>query len=193
MTDIAFHGTLDDTTYVGAIRGTKATRKVMIGLSLVLAALIAAAAIRGEWRTWGPAIAFCAIWLLLIWRSTGAQARRQLAANKTLQGAVRGVARESGIEIVGDYTTANYPWSVLYRHELAGDVMLLYLSPTIAHILPRSFFGSDADWEAFRALVTANVPAKVRPTGMSTVKTAVLWMVIVVAVFLLWSLFGAAH
>jgi hypothetical protein len=187
MNDIAFHGTLDQETYAGAVRGTKSMRKAMIVLSIILIAFILQSAIFGSWRTWGPAILLCAMWLLLLWLASGTQVGKHLAANKTLQGPIRGVARESGIEIVTDYTTANYPWHVLHHHELAGDTMLLYLSPAIAHFLPRTFFGSDAEWDAFRALVAGNVPAKVRQGGNTVVKTAILWMIIVIAVFLLWS------
>ncbi|HWS72603.1 MAG TPA: YcxB family protein [Thermoanaerobaculia bacterium] len=190
MNDIAFHGTLDPASFAGAVRRTKAMRRLTIGVSIVLAVGIAAS-IAGDWRSWAPAIVLCVFVLVGLFRATGTQARKQLAANKTLQGPIRGVARESGIEINGDYTTANYPWSVLHRHEVAGDVMLLYVSPRIAHILPRSFFGSDAEWDAFRTVVAANVPAKVKQRSL--VKTIAIWIVIIVLVFLLWSLFEAGR
>ena len=40
MNDIAFHGTLEEETYAGAVRGTKAMRKLMIGCSIAIAVFL---------------------------------------------------------------------------------------------------------------------------------------------------------
>jgi len=51
-------------------------------------------------------------------------------------------------------------WAV-FKHVYANDkVLILCVSPMISRFIPRSFFASDADWNAFVELVKAKVPAR---------------------------------
>ena len=187
MSDIAFHGRMDEATYASAVGRAAPNRRAalwVISVAVVLIAYGVGAPLlgRSSWSATAPILFFAVLWVALLLRQMRVRPRSELAGNKALSGPIRGVAREDGIEVVTDYTTGNYPWSALHHYQLAGEAMLLYISPSAAHILPRSFFGSQTDWDAFVARVQANVPPTKRGSGVARV--ILLWILIIVGVFL---------
>ena len=191
MTEIAYHGMIDEATYTRAARNVRAMRKILglVGSLLLLSIIVALVPLaHGSFdpATIGPVLFFGFMLLFLFWSARRA-AKNQLATNKVLQGPIRGVITEETVQIISDYSTANLPWSVFHFADVRPDLVLLYASISHAHIFPRSFFGSDSEWSTFCGWVATKVPKK--PKGSSTFRTVILWAIIVVAVFLLKALF----
>lgn len=188
--DIVFHGTLDEETYTRAVRAQKTLRRMLIGLGAIALISIFGVVVvpLQQGAAFSPYMLAPLIWIaamVWLWRATVSAARKQLAENKLLQGPIRGVAREDRIEITTDYTSAALPWETLHHYELVPDAVLLFTSPGVAHILPRSFFGSGEDWDLFVSRLAEKVIKTPRPKGNSIVRTLIIWIAIIVVIFLL--------
>lgn len=84
-------------------------------------------------------------------------ARRQIRTNKLLHDPRSGTADENGLTSSTSHGTVTIAWSDYHRASIAPDFVLLYLSTAMYHLVPRSFFDTDAAWSEFCALVRAHV------------------------------------
>jgi amino acid transporter len=73
---------------------------------------------------------------------------------------VTGYLSEAGVRFQSSSNDTTLTWDKLVKQRVSNDLILLYTSARAALILPRSYFRTDEDWAAARALVTRNLPAK---------------------------------
>ncbi len=89
-------------------------------------------------------------------------ARKQLA-NPNVGGPKTYVFSEAGIELSGPTVQAHLEWSSVVEVRETSRQMLLYPQQSMAFVLPKRFFESEADMAALRALISAKVKhAKLR-------------------------------
>ena len=112
-------------------------------------------------------------------------ARRGIASSKILQEELSGEVTSERVTIQSAHGQANLTWDLFHGSVVRPDLVMLYLSAYQYHLFVPSFFRSEQDWNDFRELVQNNV--RPRPT-VSWSKVAALWAVIVVCVYLLWTL-----
>jgi hypothetical protein len=141
---------------------------------------LAFAATRGEgWLVGIILTAFGALLLVMPWF----WAARQLETNALLRAAQTGSADESHIVIESEFGRTDLPWSAFHRMTVSRDVVRLYQANVAFNIISRSFFATDADWDAFCALVRAQ-PKPKRVTTPTTLIAAAVWLGIIIVVFI---------
>ena len=117
------------------------------------------------------------------WKQSPTRFRRLFAKNEALQHFVQGSYDER--EFV--YGVNRVPWTSVRRVQSDETLALVY-APNM-FIVPRSFFANSEDWSAFLARAQSGIPAvSPGPPLVSSLKSALLWVVIIIAIFLLWSL-----
>ena len=114
-----------------------------------------------------------------------------LRRSAILRDPYRGLANSQYFVTESSNGRSQIVWPKFFRALLAKEVALLYTSPAQFIAISRSFFPSEAEWQQFKQLVAANVP--LRKPGRSRVIRLVVTIVIVVAVFLAWSLLQTAE
>ncbi len=72
-----------------------------------------------------------------------------------LVGRVHGAITPEGIEWNSERSTSRYEWARITEVRRAGDLTLAFYAPRCAFYFPRSFFDSQASWDAFNAAITA--------------------------------------
>ena len=112
-------------------------------------------------------------------------ARRGMKTGAMLAAPFHGSADETHFVSQSEFGRSDIPWSKFFRVQTGPDYVMLYSSAQQFYIIAQRFFSSETDWEAFRNLATANVKAIKR--GSSFLKTAILWFVITLVVFLIWT------
>ena len=122
------------------------------------------------------------IMFLLLPRIT---ARKLLSTNKMLQDEIQGEATAEHLLIQTAHGTSDLPWNMLHQSLVKPDIVLVYLSAYQYYVFPRSFFASDEEFREFQELVRRNVA----PRKSKLLRVIILWVVIIILVFLLWSLF----
>jgi YcxB-like protein len=115
--------------------------------------------------------------------------KRAFATDRLLSEAVTGEADEQGVRMESAHGRSDLPWTLMHKVVVAPNVVTIYQSAGIIRILPREFFADDESWEAFRRLASAVPSAEPSPRP---IRVFLLWIVIIVVVFVLWSLFKAA-
>jgi len=119
------------------------------GMPTLLSGLpILAAVPRGEPVPWGnvniwawllfPGLAFWALPALTRW-----QLRRTLATSPTLQGTLRRVLNEQGVEAHGTGAATTVAWHAVQRVEETPDFLFLFYSKNCAIYLPKRILGGD--------------------------------------------------
>jgi hypothetical protein len=66
---------------------------------------------------------------------------------------------ENGILIEGGLSNGSLTWPAIVRVVETRDLVLLFLSSRMAHVIPKDAFATPADLERFRELVAQKVPA----------------------------------
>jgi hypothetical protein len=182
---IEFKGSIDRQLYVRALRlqsGSVTTSTAVI--LIVVGLVILTTATPRDPSSWG-----IPLFLLLLGGFLIAMplliARKGLSTGKTIQAPFSGHADETELVIESEYGRSQLPWSSIYRVALTKDLALVYMSAHQFHIFARSFFKDDSDWTAFTDLAGRHVK-QVRPR-QTMVRSAILWFVIVIVVFVVWS------
>lgn len=94
-----------------------------------------------------------ALCLLLPWVT----ARRQFRTSKLLSAPVTGSATDQSLSMSTSSSTGEITWDSFHQALVSKDVILLYQSANVFHILPREFFQSEAQWQELQAFVRAKV------------------------------------
>jgi YcxB-like protein len=113
--------------------------------------------------------------------------RKVLESHKLLQDPFSGRITDSGVHLETPHSQADLPWDVFFRAKIGKDLVLLYQSIQLFNVFPREFFASDADWQAFLEVVRRHVSLK-EPGRAKILWKLVLWMIILMAVALLWAI-----
>ena len=178
---IEFSGQLDEKLYRHVLnrqmRGLMAFA-VLLLLAFACALVTAPAGSLIGWPLFLPALAvyvFCVPYLT---------ARRGMKTSAMIGAPFHGSADETHFVFESEFGRSDVPWSKFYRVRTGPDFVMLYTSVQQYYIVARRYFTNETDWEAFRNLATANVKVA---RGGSFVKTAILWLVIIVVVFLIWA------
>jgi asparagine N-glycosylation enzyme membrane subunit Stt3 len=89
--------------------------------------------------------------------------RKTFAQQKTLHQVTDKVIDEEGLSIVSGYGSARIPWGDFYKWKSNGRLILLYQSNRIFNMIPRRWMASDADYEAFKALLSRAIGPERKP------------------------------
>jgi hypothetical protein len=155
-----------------------------IGVPLAIAAIM-----RGDeeasvqWFVLGGAALAIALWQ---WWSI----RRSLKANPLLDQTVEGVFDDEGFEVVRPTSRSRVLWSGVASMLATANHLLLIGTTNELFGFSAAFFSSPADFEAACTLARSHVSGKPPArTGRRILWNTIVWVVVIVLVFLLWSLF----
>lgn len=133
-----------------------------------------------------PLLAFAGGLILVpLWQHT--MVPRRLPADKDVL-MRSGTIGAEGLYFETDRSKVRLSWEAFTAHHSLPDLVLLYVRPSAAHLFPRTFFASDADWQAFRQLVEANVPTveaagKAYPLRGTVIMAAIVFAVVLILSF----------
>lgn len=172
--------------------GSRLALWAMFGFLATIAIIDGVFAFQGDEALWRPLalVGFAAVFLLVI----GFQEwsiRRAWKTHKLAHDRIRGVLDETSLSVEGEVGSARIPWDRLHQWQASSKVLLIYQSNNALHILPRELFGSDEDWAAVRELASRKLPSRRKARRKLLLWTFLIWLVIFVAVLLLWSAYTA--
>jgi hypothetical protein len=130
-----------------------------------------------------PFAAFGGLWLLTRWG-----ARHTYKSNKALHDGVTGYATDQGLVFKTPYSMLDLPWSKYHRLVIKKDLIFLFHAQQQGQLLPRGFFASEDDWNAFRELASANVR---KGEVVETPRWSKLMVYLLSLLFLLWGLWNS--
>lgn len=157
--------------------------------ALIMIPLCVAALVRGDqaaaaqWFILGGAALVLALWSFFAMR-------RAIQKSPFLGRTVSGVLRDDGFEMHTDTSHSTNAWAGIQSLFVTPDYLLAIGPARETFGFSASFFPSRTEFESACALARAHVSGT--PPGKSWGRllwTAVLWIVVIIFVFLLWSLF----
>jgi hypothetical protein len=158
--EIRFQGRLDQDTMARAVRAGAGRRFwSLAALAIAWAAVLAMLAARADDpdRIVLAAMALSAVGIVfLVRRRLGRVAEEALRAPK-FQGLRTGRADEHGIELHSPVNDSHHRWEAFTAYRVTPVAVQLSESSVSSITVARSFFASDADWEAFCHLVARRV------------------------------------
>ena len=184
---IHFQGQLDRDLYLRAARSHIAAKSTVVA---TVGALVFGALFRPfvPWLGW-TLLGLGALTLgLMVFVEV--QLRKSWRTYKLGPEPFRGTLSDEGFELVTDRGSFCTSWDCFYQWEATASELLIYHSNTMFHILARSFFAGDEDWTAARELVAAKLPSKRRVEMRGKVWLLIAWIVVFIAVILLWNALG---
>jgi len=113
--------------------------------------------------------------------------KRAFATDKFLSEPITGEADEQGVRLETAHGRSDLPWAMMHKVVITPALVTIYQSAQILRIFPRAFFADEQSWEAFRRLATAAPSVAKPPRG--PIRVILLWIVIIIAVFVVWELF----
>ena len=117
-----------------------------------------------DWRTVFtnalPFVLLLALWLFLLGVMPYRYARKMLKAQGYLQEPITYTFTDETISGVGSSTHWSLAWNVMKRIRETKSLFLLYHAPNIAIIVPKRFFQSESEMEAWRQFVTRYLDSK---------------------------------
>jgi len=117
----------------------------------------------------------------------GITVKRAFATDRFLSEPITGEADEQSVRMEQPHGRTDLPWAMMHKVMMTPKLVTVYQSAHIMRIFPREFFADEESWEGFRRLTSAApTAAKVSPRLL---RTFLLWIAIIIAVFLLWSLY----
>ena len=183
---VHFRGTLDRHSVLEALRLQNRGLAGLGMLFVVCGGIVLLRADISNPATWGgPLFIFLlgAFWLAMPWIS----ARKQLQTNAMLAAPTVGSADDEHFVVETEFGRSTIPWAKFHRVLVGSKVALLFISASQFHLIAERYFEEPAQWDEFKRLVTQKIPRHARPKG--AIFTLLLWVGIIVAVFLIWSLF----
>jgi hypothetical protein len=109
---------------------------------------------RAAWAAAGGAIA-----MVLLLAIGPIKARQHFRQNKAASEPVSIEVKERGVFFSGVHGSGLFPWEQIFKVRSNNRLALLYRSANSFHVVPREFFASDADFNAFVATVRAKTSA----------------------------------
>src|SRR5947209_4105876 len=103
------------------------------------------------WALWAVPVSILYL-LLLVPFAIPHRCRRELAQRRDFQRAFTLSANETGLSILNEVLAIKRPWSDYSKWREGRKVFLLYLSGSSFQIIPKRFFASSTDVQAFREL-----------------------------------------
>jgi len=145
-----------------------AGRKVVLGWTLFIAALIAVLLWRWSWEAFLAEPVYSGMvfgsLLLTIPISLAVRPlllRRYWRANALLRQPFKGEVSEQGITWNIDGVSSNHvPWDLLLRYRASRSACLVYVGVNQFFYFMPHYFASQADWERFTTLVASRLPRK---------------------------------
>jgi hypothetical protein len=83
--------------------------------------------------------------------------KKLLRTNRNLQGTLRYVFSDQGIEVSGPHSHADLEWTALSEVRESSSQFVLYPHQSIAHVIPKSFLASPHDVSVLRNLLKQHV------------------------------------
>jgi hypothetical protein len=81
--------------------------------------------------------------------------------HRSLQAPMSGTITADGIHYKGTHFQGEVTWSMFLKYKQSPQLVLLYQSPLVFNLFPRSFFRTEHEWHAFLELVQQHVPVTV--------------------------------
>jgi len=113
--------------------------------------------------------------------------KRAFATDRLLSERITGEADEEGVRLETAHGRSDLPWTLMHKVVVTPNLVTIYQSASILRVFPRDFFPDEESWQAFLRLAAA-APAAGKPS-MRLLLTVALWAVIVIVVYIVWSLF----
>ena len=80
--------------------------------------------------------------------------------SKAIKEHCSGVVNDQGIVINSETWSSNKTWEYFSKYKESPEMVLLYQSYAVTHVLPRTFFKNDSDWISFVEIVQNKVASK---------------------------------
>jgi hypothetical protein len=151
---ITFRGRIDRKLYAQALRRQQRGLQSIAVLWIFASLFGLASASLDDAPMWGLPL-FLLLCGVLILAAPWLAARKALASGKILGAPLSGSADESRIVLESEYGRSELPWSAFHRAKVMPDLVLLFTSAQQFHIVARTFFASDEEWQRFRELVAS--------------------------------------
>jgi len=182
------NGSISTEDYAAAIRlasrATGAARLLTPTMLLLLfLALVVQPLIRGVSLFIPIGVLAAMVAAVLILRTAPERAAKVAFRNSPMLGAPLQVAiSEAGLSVKSQYGDSRLPWHVLPQRKRSDDLLLIYQSDMLFHVLPRRWFASDQQWEEFNRQVAEHVPLIPRQSARDILLLVLLWVVLVAGV-----------
>ena len=156
----------------------------IIGVPLAVAAIM-----RGDesasvqWFCLGGAFLVIAAWQ---WWSI----RQSFEKNPLINQEIRGAVNDDGLQMTTPDSETKIAWSGFGSMLATRDCLLLIRGNNEAFGVPLNFFASETDFSRACSLARTRIPGKPPARSLARrVWNLLVWIVVIVVVFLLWSLF----
>jgi hypothetical protein len=136
--------------------------------------------------SWGMPF-FLVLFGVMLLFSPRMSVKRAFATDRLLSEPITGEADEQGIRMEQAHGRVDLPWTLMHKIVVTPTLVMIYQSAQLLRILPREFFADEESWQAFRRLAAAS-PSNAKPSPRP-IWRLVVWIAIIIAVFLLWSLY----
>jgi YcxB-like protein len=129
---------------------------VASALSVLGLAFFSGLATKSSWTFWVLVVALLYIVLFLCF-GIPFNARRMYKQRKDLQRECTFSVSEEGLHFSTEGMAGTKPWTDYLRWKEGKDVILIYMSDDLYQMMPKRFFASDADMQAFREYLSQRV------------------------------------
>jgi hypothetical protein len=130
-----------------------------------------------------PILVVFAIIIVASWGIPHFQAINIWKNTKSYQKPMSGIVMSHQIDFQGAHSQGSVSWEAYFDYKRSSNMLLLYQSPNVMSIFPRTFFDDDTDWETFVKLVEDKVSAKA-PSVVKKVSDRVFLVMVVIIVLL---------
>ncbi|MFN8435349.1 MAG: YcxB family protein [Anaerolineales bacterium] len=98
------------------------------------------------------------------------QAKKSFAQQKAISLPFEFELTEAGVHISNELGNSNVPWNYFTKWDENEDIIILYQSDSLIHMLPKRFFTKPQELETINSLLEANKITKVK-SGFRKKKT----------------------
>jgi len=133
-----------------------------LGIMAVVAVFFISSLFRGnikwEWtwgNVWGPLFPFVLV-PYAFFLAPYLAARKQVRTNPNLNGPMKYVFSDEGIEFTGPNVQAHFDWNAIVEVRETSAQFLFYPQQSVAYVIPKRFLAGPADRAALRALVRSH-------------------------------------
>jgi hypothetical protein len=137
-----------------------------VGIVLVVLAVVAmfvnfrVAPEDARWVAWFLPLTFLYI-VLAYGFGIPYKARRAYKQRKDLQRPISFTATESGLSFATEGSSGVKPWADFHKWKEGKSTLLLYLSDNLYQAVPKRFFASERELDAFREVVSQRIARRV--------------------------------
>jgi len=190
---VPFNGRLSKSDYLRAMRlNLRPRTSAILAYAIFLAIMLVGCAVKiaqGEAITYLPGMLMVLLFPVMYFLLPLKIANDNWNTHKLIREPYEGEASPAGVRIKSAVGEATLPWDSYFASRMTPSIVILYQSKTIVHMLPRTLFASDADWEGFRALVRAHAPGA--PRGRNRTLLLVIAIVAIAVILIAVRVFTA--